>query len=144
MSIAHSKLTSFLAAVTKTFLANDLVDALNRLRSIRQRRHGLRATAAVDFSNAEQRSRSQCRRLRARRDQADARHPCNLPGNCGHQERGGKRRTSAGHITTDRGERAHNLSEFSPANFPSPFARHPPLAEAANISSGATQRTAGV
>src|SRR5271157_6608620 len=130
MSIAHSKLTSFLAAVTKTFLANDLVDALNRLRSIRQRRHGLRATAAVDFSNAEQRSRSQGRRLRARRDHANAGYACNLCGNCGHQESGGKRITSAGHVATDRGQRAHNLSEFSPGNFPSPFARHLPLAEA--------------
>src|SRR5208283_3971851 len=77
--------------------------------------------------------------LRTRRDHANAWYACNLRRDCGHQERRGKLITSAGHIATNRGERANYLSKFSTRDFPAPLARHLPLAEAPDIGGGAPQ-----
>ena len=89
--------------------AGDLVDRLDRLRAVGQRRHGLRAADAPDLVGAGDLGRQHDQRIehaaRRRHDHDDALHARHLGRHDVHQHRGRIGRRAARHIDADRLER---------------------------------------
>ena len=93
--------------------ANDFIHTRNRFRSVRERCDCLCTSTAIHFANAKQSCRGQRCRLRARRDDTDARHTRNLRGNYRHQLGRGKGIAAAGDVATNRVQRPHDLAKFT-------------------------------
>ncbi len=91
--------------------ADDLVDAGNRTRAIRERRHCLRAANADDAIDARERRGGEHQRIRIRTHHDDLAHAGHLGGHSVHEDGGGIRRLAARHVDADTVEGRDALPE---------------------------------